>query len=818
MSLNVLFVDTNGNPLSLQLTRDMKFSEAIKIYKLNRKSDISYSQITFIFNSTVISQNCDKSLSELGIENMSKIFVTSNLYFNPFNLANIQPIMHPSYWNNLSPKIEMFNGHQSNCLSVKNIIEENEITVMFNYAKGDKPESALILRKNMKFSEVASKIYNEMHMDEEKDELKFYFNSQITDFNKTLDEIGIENGSKIIVLHCPKICGVGLSIKSILENKDNKDKMSGKKINVSFKFMNDEPINTSLKNDMMFAEVAMQFCEQYGALTSKKIETDKVKFIYNGKAIKSYSYKTLEELGISNNARLLVIISETIKDEGSNEQNIIEKEKKLNNILSEESKKKYLKKEEKINIIKKYDLNIIYYDENLKNPENSDNCSFFDMNINGTFYGCHYFDLFKIVCEKIKNTKKEFILISSGSCSKKVFEHCSNIEEIREYYIYCFDVDKYKPLMDKYPKLKGIYDIFEKLKEKLYSIKPMKMDFISSSNLIFFEDYSRLYIKLHYEFIRKYLLFKILKSHNYNESQFLALVEEKRPNFIDLAKQLFPKTKETIDFFKANINEKEEIINEVFKTDENILNDNVQTYIKNYTAETFYYRYLNKFLRIGNFEAFRILSSHVAKFVYKLYEFREKKILKENPNKLYRKMLLNPEDVQIYKKSVGKVICYPAFTSTSLNTNFTPNSDNDFVQLVILDIEPNNCKSTISISEYSDYKNEEEYLFLPFSFFKIKKVKLCEGNEENPHIIYLKALDSEKPIEQILADFMDNETDSLNPEGLDFLILENNDEKISINPIYYSNKIKMNNQVDMKEEKKEEIIEKKKNNSYCLIY
>ena len=180
-------------------------------------------------------------------------------------------------------------------------------------------------------------------------------------------------------------------------------------------------------------------------------------------------------------------------------------------------------------------------------------------------------------------------------------------------------------------------------------------------------------------------------------------------------------------------------------------------------------------------------------------------------------MLLNPEDVQIYKKSVGKVICYPAFTSTSLNTNFTPKPYNDIVQLVVLDIEPSNSKSTISISKYSEYENEEEYLFLPFSFFKIKKVKLCEGNEENPHIIYLKALDSEKPIEQIFADFMENETDNLNPEGLDLLILENNDEKISINPIYYSNKIKMNNQVDMKEEKKEVIIAKKKNNSYCLI-
>ena len=54
---------------------------------------------------------------------------------------------------------------------------------------------------------------------------------------------------------------------------------------------------------------------------------------------------------------------------------------------------------------------------------------------------------------------------------------------------------------------------------------------------------------------------------------------------------------------------------------------------------------------------------------------------------------------------------------------------------------------------------------------------MSEGNSEYPHIIYLVALDSEKPIEQMLTDFMENETDNLNPEGLDLLILENNDKK-----------------------------------------
>jgi len=138
---------------------------------------------------------------------------------------------------------------------------------------------------------------------------------------------------------------------------------------------------------------------------------------------------------------------------------------------------------------KKYNLNIIYYDEHLRDEEeNSDNCSFIEMNINGTFYGCHNFKLFKLVCEKIKNNQKQFILISSGSAAKKIYDYCSNINEIREYFIYCWLKDKYMPLMDQYPKLRGVYNDFSELKEKLYDINEIKMDNIQSSNLIMFED------------------------------------------------------------------------------------------------------------------------------------------------------------------------------------------------------------------------------------------------------------------------------------------------------------------------------------------
>ena len=453
------------------------------------------------------------------------------------------------------------------------------------------------------------------------------------------------------------------------------------------------------------------------------------------------------------------------------------------------SKNENGKSYQKNNKIKKYNLNILYYDEHLKNnEENSDNCSFIDMNTNGTFYGCHNFELFKIVCEKIINNKKKFILICSGSAAKKVFDYCSNIKEIREFYIYCFQIEKYLPLMNQYSKLKGIYNIFSELQNKLYNIKEIKMENISSSNLIFFEDYCRIYIKLHYEFIRKYSLYKILIQKKCNEKQFLQLIEAKFPYFLDIAKQLFPNKNEIIEYFKNNIEDTPNNITEIFQNDDNILNNNISVYIRNYTYEGFYYKYLNKFLREGNFDAFRILSSHVAKFIFKLYDYREKNLSKQKNSNLYRKMYLNQNDIKLYEKSVGKVICYPSFSSSSIKKDgFTPFKYNPNDELVLLIINQNNTKSTVLISQFSNFPNEEEYLFLPFSFFKIQKIELKQGSNINPHLIYLIALNSDQPIEEMFLNFFTKKTDNLNPEGLDLLNLSENKTKIIFNPIYLKN-------------------------------
>ena len=441
---------------------------------------------------------------------------------------------------------------------------------------------------------------------------------------------------------------------------------------------------------------------------------------------------------------------------------------------------------------KKIKLNILYYDENLKiKNENRDICTYFEMNLSGTFYGCHSFKLFRNVCEKIRRNKTKFILISSGSSAESIFKFCSNMEdEIREYYIYCKDKENYLSLMEKYPKLKGVYNVFNVLKEKLSNIDEIENENKPLSNLFFFEDYSKIYIKLHYEFIRKYGLYKLLKKYKLSESEFLDYVEKKKPNFLDLAKQLFPDKNEIIEYFKNNVNDNIDNIEEIFDVDNNLLDDNISSYISNYTKEGFYYRNLNKFLREGNFEAFRILSSHVAKFIYKLYDYRKSKNLSQKRSDLYRKLYLNKDDINKYEESIGKVICYPSFTSTSLKRNgFNPDSKykGKDDELVLLIIKQNKTKSVISIKEYSEFEQEDEYLFLPFSFFKIIKVEKKKGSTDDPHIIHLIALNSVKPIEEMFDDFIAQETSTLSPEGLDLLILDEDGTKIVFNKLFFPN-------------------------------
>jgi hypothetical protein len=128
---------------------------------------------------------------------------------------------------------------------------------------------------------------------------------------------------------------------------------------------------------------------------------------------------------------------------------------------------------------------------------------------------------------------------------------------------------------------------------------------------------------------------KKIKSENINKTKLLEQIEIHFPNFIDVARQLFPDKEEIINFFKYNTNESEKTIKEVFNC-----KDDIESYIRNYTTESVYYKYLNKFFRQGDFDDFRKLFSHISKFIYLLYEYRKENISSHGKTDYFRKIYI----------------------------------------------------------------------------------------------------------------------------------------------------------------------------------
>ena len=421
---------------------------------------------------------------------------------------------------------------------------------------------------------------------------------------------------------------------------------------------------------------------------------------------------------------------------------------------------------------KKFKINIIYFDKNLTSTENNRYCSYFKLQLEGAFYGINNFNLFIYICHKIQQNKRNFIIITSGSSAKEIFDYCEtkNINNIIFYLIFCGNKAKYQNLIRQHNKLKGIFTNFDDLTKFIFSDNSLipKSIRIKASNFIFLSDYNSTYIKLHFEIARKYSLYKFFKSKNIDKNKFLELIKNKNDYYRSLARELLFNDDETmVKYFKIKTKESEIKLRQVFNG-----KHNVQNYISNYTLESFYYKYINKALREGDFNTFRILSNHISKFIYHLYEYKKTHFQNSNST-LYRTMYISQNEYSTYRNSIGKIICYPSFTSTSLHKGWNPTPGEPNLILVQLEIQQNNSQSIINIMNLSNHKTEEEYLCLPFTFFKITNVVCKMENNIHTDTIYLTALNSEKPLEEMFLDFLENETDNLDPEGLEMIRLIN---------------------------------------------
>ena len=412
--------------------------------------------------------------------------------------------------------------------------------------------------------------------------------------------------------------------------------------------------------------------------------------------------------------------------------------------------------------------------------------------VKGAIFGTDDEDLFNRVIELIKNGgSPPFILIISGSLAEQVLPKIHDEVFIHSVLIFCFDINKYSKLREKFKKIKMIEnDNFENIikflqNQKLILAQNKKgSKFLKNYPLITFSEYENYFYDYHHIISDEY------------SSKALNLTEEDKSNFLTCINDKKSDAKAILNNLKNDENFHKNIINI-------------------YTKESPICYVLNKELRQLDKKTYYKINKYAASTLYSLYKYyEENKKTGEVEKILYRALNLKLADILLYKVCEGEVICYPGFTSACISA-ITPDKfieeedepenkkkeskkkkkkkkiDEDLllakklqdeserlpsplgqeiaydfqeeeivqeeqkkriVDCVDIIFENNQEKdgypSAINISELSDKKFEEERLFPAFSFFKIKKVKINTGTKENPHEIYLEVIQKKYNLEE----------------------------------------------------------------------
>ena len=174
-----------------------------------------------------------------------------------------------------------------------------------------------------------------------------------------------------------------------------------------------------------------------------------------------------------------------------------------------------------------------------------------------------------------------------------------------------------------------------------------------------------------------------------------------------------------------------------------------------------FYKYINNWLLTMNYDIYKEIGPIAGKCINYIYS----KIYEQNRNynnigkikKLIRCFSIKKADIFLYKACEGDIFFYPSFTSTSskfkeaikFNKKFNVTMKNlsekcNCIISIYYNVEKDEVFQEGDISETSDFSSEEERLFPPFSFFKIKKVKFTPVKDDiTNNIIIENDIDNE---------------------------------------------------------------------------
>jgi tetratricopeptide (TPR) repeat protein len=177
-----------------------------------------------------------------------------------------------------------------------------------------------------------------------------------------------------------------------------------------------------------------------------------------------------------------------------------------------------------------------------------------------------------------------------------------------------------------------------------------------------------------------------------------------------------------------------------------------------YSRDTFFYRVLNKALRVQNIEMLFLFRSYIYDIHYQLQCFQLKSSIH-----VYRSQLMASDEINSLKQNIGQFVSINSFLSTTVQRDTalfflgdgTPTDDLKRV-LFEIDADPRvvTTKPFADITWHSDFPIETEVLFMLGSIFRLNNMTL----EDNQLWIIQMTLcsDDEHDLRQVLT-YMKNQ-------------------------------------------------------------
>jgi hypothetical protein len=350
----------------------------------------------------------------------------------------------------------------------------------------------------------------------------------------------------------------------------------------------------------------------------------------------------------------------------------------------------------------------------------------FERKTSGAFVLCTNIFSLNLVMSEIKkyNLKYDkrvlFNLIVTGSQFQKVMDNLENKKYenfIQNICIYCINIQKYKDLKNKYNKLIGVYNTQNQVEEFIETVSSTETREFPTLKIVNYNDYKEKYHDRH-EKISEFYGDLTKETYNENISKIENYIDLKDPNELRKNKKVILDSLKTFDISK-DLDTLDKLI------------------IKEYTKNTFHGD-LNRWLMKGKMKDYEPVAYFTSRLMYSLnsYAKKKEKFCNENKKVLHRGAKLYYSCLLTYVRALGKIILLSGFTSTSDSDKVAEtwagrgkenevyqNSSKFSVVFHITNLHYNNWISNgVDVHDISQYTNEKEVLFQPFSFYKVTNV------------------------------------------------------------------------------------------------